>query len=55
MLLVVLLINFLVFNYYFQEVTSLQNLASFNSVNKKILLELKKEMNWQLVVTSYPQ
>tara|TARA_R110000796_G_scaffold104102_1_gene213678 strand:+ start:10035 stop:11249 length:1215 start_codon:yes stop_codon:yes gene_type:complete len=45
MLLVVLLINFLVFNYYFQEVTSLQNIASFNSTNKKILLELQDEVH----------
>ncbi len=43
-ILALLMINFLVFNYYFEEVNSLQNIASFNESNKKTLIDLKEEV-----------
>ena len=42
--LVLLLINFLIFNFYFEKVNSLQTIASFNQSNKKTLLELQEEV-----------
>tara|TARA_R110002012_G_scaffold294098_1_gene490040 strand:+ start:25717 stop:26934 length:1218 start_codon:yes stop_codon:yes gene_type:complete len=40
----ILLLNFLIFSYYFEEVNSLKSVASFNNENKKVLIDLKEDV-----------